>query len=77
MKEALSKKNEIGGVSIIAVSKIKIFGTPDIDQGPNTNNTDVSNISSNILAIILGVTIPGVIIIVLIIVGCWIKKRSQ
>jgi hypothetical protein len=73
----LSKTNEIGGVRIIAVNKIKIFVTPESDPGPNTNNPDDSNISSNILAIILGVTIPGVIIIVLIIVGCWIKKRSQ
>jgi hypothetical protein len=73
----LSKTNEIGGVRIIAVNKIKIFVTPESDPGPNTNNPDDSNISSNILAIILGVTIPGVIIIVLIIEGCWIKKRSQ
>lgn len=77
MKEALSKTNKIGGVSIISVSKIKILGKPDIDPNSNNNNPEGSNISSKILAIILGVTIPGVIVIVLIVVGCWIKKSSQ
>ena len=46
VKEKLSKTNQLGGVSVISVAKIKILGTPDdepIKNNDNQNNSSLYN----------------------------------
>jgi hypothetical protein len=67
----------MGGVGIISVDKvIIIFGSSETNNNKNTSNLAVAEPANNVLAIVFGVTIPSVVVIVLVIVGCVIKKRS-